>query len=265
MDASSFMRSITLFTFLAALPVLGSAAPPGGSAHVSGGGHAVGGARGQAVGGGGHSIGGARGQAVGGRDKGVGGGSRVAGGRNQAVIGARSSVGVQANANKVRRGTVQVAYSSSFRNGRGDWSHQPSDWKHQQKGWKDGRGDWKHGHGTAWHRDGNHHHRHHRVSFGFFPYWYPSGGFYSYGYPDYSYNYSDYYYPDNGYYSDTNDSGSIQVLVQGALARRGYYAGQIDGVIGPETESAIREFQRDNGLPATGRITRQLLQALNIA
>jgi len=52
------------------------------------------------------------------------------------------------------------------------------------------------------------------------------------------------------------------VLVQEALARRGYYAGEVDGVIGPETRSAIQEFQRDNGLSVTGRITPQLLQAL---
>jgi peptidoglycan hydrolase-like protein with peptidoglycan-binding domain len=52
------------------------------------------------------------------------------------------------------------------------------------------------------------------------------------------------------------------VLVQGALAQRGYYDGQIDGVAGPGTRSAIREFQRDNGLPVTGRIDSQLVQAL---
>jgi peptidoglycan hydrolase-like protein with peptidoglycan-binding domain len=52
------------------------------------------------------------------------------------------------------------------------------------------------------------------------------------------------------------------VLVQGALARRGYYDGQIDGVAGPGTRSAIREFQHDNGLPVTGRIDSQLVQSL---
>src|SRR5882762_5938255 len=104
----------------------------------------------------------------------VGGGrGQVVGGRRDAVIGGRSSVGMRTNASTVRRGTVPVANSRSFRNdpsGRGDWKH--------------GHGDWKHRHGTAWHRDGNdkddhHHHRHHRVSFGFSPYWYPSGGYYS--------------------------------------------------------------------------------------
>jgi hypothetical protein len=127
-----------------------------------------------------------------------------------------------------------------------------------------GRGDWRHGHDDF--------HHHHRFSFGFFPYWYPGWGYYDYGYPyypDYSYDYPDYYYPDNGYsdngyYSGGNRSASIQMLVQDALARRGYYDGEVDGVVGSGTRSAIREFQRDNGLPVTGRIDSQLVQALKI-
>ena len=118
--------------------------------------------------------------------------------------------------------------------------------------------------GTGHHHDNckDDHHRHDRVSFAFFPYWYPSGSYYRYGYPNYSYDYYDYYYPDNGYDSGQSESASIEVLVQEALARRGYYSGQVDGLIGPETRNAIREFQRDNGLPVTERITPQLLQAL---
>jgi Putative peptidoglycan binding domain len=130
-----------------------------------------------------------------------------------------------------------------------------------------------HGHGGSWHGHGdwrhgdNDFHHHHRFSFGFFPYWYPGWGYYDWGYPyyaDYGYDYPDYYYPDNGYYSGQNGSSgaSIEVLVQSALARRGYYEGQVDGVIGPGTRSAIREFQRDNGLQVTGRIDSQTVQAL---
>ncbi len=71
------------------------------------------------------------------------------------------------------------------------------------------------------------------------------------------------YYPDNGY-SGQNGSASIQALVQDSLARRGYYDGPVDGVVGSGTRSAIREFQRDNGLPVTGRIDSQLVQTLQI-
>jgi peptidoglycan hydrolase-like protein with peptidoglycan-binding domain len=80
----------------------------------------------------------------------------------------------------------------------------------------------------------------------------------------YSSDYYDDYYSDNDYYSVPGVSASIQVLVQTALARRGYYAGQVDGVIGPETRNAIREFQRDNGLQVTGDINSQLVQALKL-
>ncbi len=158
---------------------------------------------------------------------------------------------MHANGSPVRQGTVPVANGRNFRN-------DPS--RH---------GDWKDGHRTAWRRDDHdndrddhHHHRHDRFFFGFSPVWYPSGGFYGYGYPDYSYDNYDGLYQDNGYYSGQSDSASMQLLVQEALARRGYYTGQVDGVIGPQTRSAIREFQRDNGLAVTGRITPELLETL---
>jgi Putative peptidoglycan binding domain len=271
MDANSFLKRVALFSLLSALPIFASASPPGGGGHSSGGGHAIGGGGGHAVGGGGHAVGGG-GHAVGGGGHAVGGGGHAVGGGGHAVggggghaVGGRSSAGTHANANTVRQGTVQVANSRSLPNdpsGRGDWKGGRGDGKH-------GHGNWKHGHRTAWHRGDDHndkhdHHHHHRGYFGFSPYWYPSGGYYSYGYPNYSYDYYDYYYPENGYYSGQSESASIQVLVQDALARRGYYPGQVDGVIGPETRSAIREFQRDNGLPVTGQMNSHLIQALKI-
>ena len=132
-----------------------------------------------------------------------------------------------------------------------------------------------HGNGGSWHGNGNRHRHgedgghHRRFSFGFFPYWYPGWGYYDYGYPYYSdYSYDDYYYPDNYYpdngYSGQKGSASIQALVQDSLARRGYYDGPVDGAVGSGTRSAIREFQRDNGLPVTGRIDSQLVQTLQI-
>jgi peptidoglycan hydrolase-like protein with peptidoglycan-binding domain len=50
--------------------------------------------------------------------------------------------------------------------------------------------------------------------------------------------------------------------VQLALADRGYYRGRIDGIMGPQTRSAIRAFQRNNGLPVTGRLDRRLFARL---
>jgi len=41
--------------------------------------------------------------------------------------------------------------------------------------------------------------------------------------------------------------------VQARLNRLGYHAGLVDGVLGPVTEAALTRFQREHGLPVTGR------------
>ena len=45
--------------------------------------------------------------------------------------------------------------------------------------------------------------------------------------------------------------------LQKALKSAGYYAGAIDGEIGPDSREAIRNFQRDNGLSVDGVCGRQ--------
>lgn len=52
--------------------------------------------------------------------------------------------------------------------------------------------------------------------------------------------------------------------VQLGLYARGYYTGAIDGIAGPMTAAAITAFERDSGLPVTGRVTDGLLNALVI-
>jgi Putative peptidoglycan binding domain len=154
------------------------------------------------------------------------------------------------------RGAVPVGYSHGYGHG-GSW--RGGSW--HGGSWHGSRGSWR-GHGN-WHH-------HHRFSFGFYPYWYPGWGYYGYGYPYYDYgypyyagDYDDYYYPDDAYYRPSASTGdSAEILVQDSLARRGYYGGQVDGVIGPETRGAIREFQHDYGLTVNGRITPQLVQAM---
>jgi hypothetical protein len=54
------------------------------------------------------------------------------------------------------------------------------------------------------------------------------------------------------------------VAVQRALAQLGYYHGPVDGVVGPETEKAIRWFQSVDRLPVTGEIDSATLRALRI-
>jgi His-Xaa-Ser repeat protein HxsA len=71
------------------------------------------------------------------------------------------------------------------------------------------------------------------------------------------------YYPSS--YSRASYSDDLAEDVQRALRRGGYYYGDIDGDIGPESRAAIREYQRDRGLPATGRIDSSLLRSLRIS
>ena len=100
------------------------------------------------------------------------------------------------------------------------------------------------------------------------PWWWGWGwGYYPPG-PYYGYNG---YGGGGGYYasSDPPNNGSNSSYqfnstraVQAALAWRGFYNGRIDGVMGPETRSAIRAFQRQQGLSETGEIDSSLTNAL---
>jgi peptidoglycan hydrolase-like protein with peptidoglycan-binding domain len=53
--------------------------------------------------------------------------------------------------------------------------------------------------------------------------------------------------------------------VQTKLASQGYYRGQVDSVIGSGSIAAIRRYQAEHGLPATGKIDPKLLKSLGIA
>ena len=121
------------------------------------------------------------------------------------------------------------------------------------------------------------HHRYYRprsnFSFGIglgYPYYgYGYGNtYYGYGYPyygGYPYDYG-YYTPRTTVHatSGINDDATV-AAVQRRLARGGYYHGSIDGVIGPGTRTAIRAFERNNGLPVDGVIDRQLLRTMGLA
>ena len=101
------------------------------------------------------------------------------------------------------------------------------------------------------------------VAFGF-PYWWYAG----YGYPYYGYPYYD--YPDDYAYNDSMPEyderfwQDLATRVQSELAQRGYYRGQINGVIDSDSRQAIRAFQKAQGLPVTGLIDPAVLRALNL-
>lgn len=58
--------------------------------------------------------------------------------------------------------------------------------------------------------------------------------------------------------------GASPVAVQRQLAARGYYQGAIDGIFGPGSRAALRAFQADTGLAATGEINGPTLRALGL-
>ena len=60
-------------------------------------------------------------------------------------------------------------------------------------------------------------------------------------------------------------SQGIIIAVQKELSQLGYYHGPVDGLIGPQTESAIRWFQSVDKLPVTGQIDDLTLNALRIS
>jgi peptidoglycan hydrolase-like protein with peptidoglycan-binding domain len=51
---------------------------------------------------------------------------------------------------------------------------------------------------------------------------------------------------------------------QERLKELGYYEGAIDGIYGPKTAEAMREYQRAQGLPVTGTLDQETAQALQI-
>lgn len=52
---------------------------------------------------------------------------------------------------------------------------------------------------------------------------------------------------------------------QRALNDKGFSAGAVDGVMGPHTESALRQFQQAQGLDTTGTLDQQTESALGIS
>lgn len=69
-------------------------------------------------------------------------------------------------------------------------------------------------------------------------------------------------------YASPERSGASRMLireVQQHLSARGYYGSSIDGVVGPATRSAARQFQSDAGLPVNGVINKRLLSQLKLA
>jgi peptidoglycan hydrolase-like protein with peptidoglycan-binding domain len=59
-------------------------------------------------------------------------------------------------------------------------------------------------------------------------------------------------------------TGSQVQQVQQALMQQGFYSGEINGMLDPETSEAIRAYQMDRGLPMGGGLTLETLESLGI-
>jgi peptidoglycan hydrolase-like protein with peptidoglycan-binding domain len=56
--------------------------------------------------------------------------------------------------------------------------------------------------------------------------------------------------------------GEVMAEIQRELARRGFYDGSIDGVHGPKTDSAIRDFEQAAGVKPSAQPNEALLQVI---
>lgn len=52
--------------------------------------------------------------------------------------------------------------------------------------------------------------------------------------------------------------------VQKELKEKGHYTGEVDGVMGVQTRTALRHYQQEKGLAGDGRLTRQTAKELGV-
>jgi hypothetical protein len=98
-----------------------------------------------------------------------------------------------------------------------------------------------------------------------------SGGWYfwnaGYWFPAWGYNPAVAYYPYNGPIYAYNNLPPNQVIanVQSTLQAQGYYQGQADGLLGPETRAALANYQQAHGLYTTEAIDEPTLESLGMS
>lgn len=100
-----------------------------------------------------------------------------------------------------------------------------------------------------------------------------AGQGYYYGPPNMPYYYARpgvTYYPNQGAIpqqyrnQDVYRMNSDDYRVQQALARLGYYRGNVDGQFGPQSYRALNSYQQSQGMPVSNAITSVLLRALGL-
>ena len=116
---------------------------------------------------------------------------------------------------------------------------------------------------SEWHDRDWWRHNHSRIVFVFGgPYYWNSG----YWYPAWGYDPGAYYAYDGPIYGYNNlPPDQVTANVQSALQQQGYYHGEVDGLLGPQTRAAIADYQRDRGLYITSAIDQPTLESLGMA
>ena len=116
-----------------------------------------------------------------------------------------------------------------------------------------------------WHDQGWYHSHYNRVELIGGGYYYWNNG---YWYPAWGYSPSAQYYAYDGpIYVGHSAEPPDKVIadVQGVLQQRGYYKGEVDGLLGPLTREALSAYQADNGLTQTAAIDEPTLDALGMS
>lgn len=77
--------------------------------------------------------------------------------------------------------------------------------------------------------------------------------------------YGNYYNSFSNDYRQPEPLASANVIqIQQELAAQGYYRGDIDGLWGTETTTAVRDYQEAHGWPVTGRLSSADLQKMGL-
>jgi hypothetical protein len=63
--------------------------------------------------------------------------------------------------------------------------------------------------------------------------------------------------------ASARDRGDIK-KVQESLRDKGYYHGKVDGIPGPQTREGIRQYQKSENLPVTGRLNAETAGKLGV-
>jgi hypothetical protein len=97
------------------------------------------------------------------------------------------------------------------------------------------------------------------------------GGWYywnaGYWFPAWGYDPGAVYYYNGPIYASrpSLDPGQVVANVQSALQDQGYYQGDIDGILGPQTRAALAEYQQANGLEPTAAVDEPTLDSLGLS